>query len=238
MNKSSKIITFSETSKNRLVNYGYSQDKIEVIYHYHFESTAGGNCPRKGKDANKRILFVGSLIRHKGLHIIIAAMKDVVKEIPNSKLLVVGKGRGKFVDSINRLINECSLCDYVDFLGHRDNDFVLDLIKDVDLVVVPEQWYSEFGPVILIESKLLHKQIVASRIGSIPEFVRDGIDGILVDFDNAHAFAKGMVSLLKSSDSSGRIADGISDAIKKISISDDVFDSLEKVYLSSLKENN
>jgi len=63
------------------------------------------------------------------------------------------------------------------------------------MVVVPEQWPSDFGPLILVEAMALAKPVVASKIGAIPEFIKDGINGFLVEHNQPEQFAKKIIWL-------------------------------------------
>jgi len=234
MNKAFKIITFSQASKNRLLKYGYPRDKIEIIYHYQFETTNYEPALNKRQDG-KKILFVGSLTEHKGLHIIIEAMNEVVLQLPDVKLLVVGKGNDNYTNYINKLIKEHSVEKHIDFLGHKNNEDVIKLIKEVDIVVVPEQWYSEFGPVILIEAKLSGKPVVASSIGSIPEYIRDGVDGILVTYNRSEEFSKSIIKLLKDPSLIHSMGESISENIYNVTKTEEMLARLERLYTKSIK---
>jgi glycosyltransferase involved in cell wall biosynthesis len=187
------------------------------------------------KNDEKMILFVGSLTEHKGLHIIIKAMKEVVKEIPKVKLLVVGRGKDYYVNYIDKLVTNYALQDHINFLGYKNNEDVLKLIREADIVVVPEQWNSEFGPVILIEAKLSGRPVVASRIGSIPEYVRDGIDGILVNYNCSKDFSDALITLLKKPILVNDMGMNISDNINNILSSNKMLDNLERLYFEAYK---
>ncbi len=233
MFKAAKIITFSETSKNRLLSYGYKPDKVEVVYHYAFEDIAQDKADSGDKN-NKKILFVGTITYHKGLHILVEAMKEVAKAIPDVKLLVAGSGNGSYRDSILKEIKENNLSANIEFIGHKDNKEILGLMKEVNLVVVPEQWYSEFGPVILIEAKLSAKPVVASRIGSIPEYVRDRIDGVLSEYNLAGGFSQAILGLLKDKDKTLMLGNSSSERLREISDTKKSFSTLEKLYSYSI----
>lgn len=233
MKKAAKVITFSDASKNRLLAYGYDEGHVQVIYHYVFDEIVPFSQSKDITGTNT-ILFAGTIAYHKGLHIVVEAMRDVVKEFPDAKLLVAGQGQGTYAASIRSLIDQWGLGRNVDFLGHKTNKEILGLLKKADLVVIPEQWDSEFGPVILIESKLSHRPIVASDIGSIPEYVRGDLDGILVAHNDAHAFAKGIITLFKNTGVRCQMADRVSENIKKISDTENMFGALEKAYAACL----
>lgn len=237
MNKAEKIITFSESSKNRLLNYGYDSKQIEVLYHYEFDTSKVACIPEHGTGSKNKILFVGSLTRHKGLHVVIEAMKDVIAEIPDAKLLVIGTGKSDYINFVEELIKKYSLGRHIEFLRHKSNKDVLNSIKEADIVVVPEQWYSEFGPVILIEAKLLGKTVVASNIGSIPEYIRDGIDGFLAAHNCSEDFAKALIRLFKDRQLLARMEKSISGNIDKITKTKDMLARLEELYRQAEKKH-
>lgn len=230
MKRASRIITFSNTSKDRLMAYGYKKGKIAVIYHHSFEGIQPDPNPAESIKS-KEILFVGTITYHKGLHVIVEAMRDVVKEIPEAKLLVAGSGKGAYFEAIQDSIKRNNLSDNIEFLGHKSNKEILDLMQGVAVVVVPEQWYSEFGPVILIEAKLSHKPVVASRIGSIPEFMDIGTKGILVEYNSPQGFAEAIINLIKKPNVSTEERCIGFDATKiEMFDKEKVFSALENIY--------
>ena len=105
-------------------------------------------------------------------------------------------------------------------------------MNDVSMVVVPEQWFSEFGPVILIESKLANKPVVASKIGSIPEYVRDGVDGILSQHNLPDDFSEAIISLLRDKDMAVKMGKSLSERIEVVRDTENTFLCLEELYIS------
>ncbi len=236
MYKASKIITFSHTSRERLLEYGYKEDKVIVLYHYSFENIyLDVNSVELVK--NNKILFVGTITYHKGLRILLEAMRDVVKEISEAKLLVAGSGNGVYLNSIYNFIRDNNLSENINFIGHKNNKEILELMNEVSMVVVPEQWHSEFGPVILIEAKLAHKPVIASKIGSIPEYIRDGVDGILSQHNLPGDFSKAIISLLRDQNMSIKMSKNLSERIEIVRDTKNTFLCLEELY-SSVKGGN
>ncbi len=231
MYRAAKIITFSDTSQERLLAYGYRKDKVVVLYHYSFESIQTAVNTVESVKSNK-ILFVGTITYHKGLHILVEAMKEVAKEVPEAKLLIVGNGKCVYLNSIQDFIRENNLSKNIEFLGRKSNKEVLELMNDVSMVVVPEQWFSEFGPVILIESKLANKPVVASKIGSIPEYVRDGVDGILSQHNLPDDFSEAIISLLRDKDMAVKMGKSLSERIEVVRDTENTFLCLEELYIS------
>jgi len=191
------IVALSETSKARLEQYGLPGSKIKVIYHYQLDYKASYHKREDVSSQNSTILFVGSLYEHKGLHVLIQAMPYIVRDILNAKLMVVGAGSPAYMDRIKNDIENLGIAEYIQFLGKKENKEVMHLIKKSDVVVVPEQWPNDFGPVILVEAMALAKPVVASRIGGTPEFIEDGVSGFLVAHAQPKQFAEKIIWLLQ-----------------------------------------
>jgi len=194
----SALITFTQTSKSKLIKYGIPPEKIKVIYQYELAFEESTSLISEDYFKTPTILFLGALHEHKGLGVVVEAMKYITKDIPDTRLLVIGSAwNNTYLDKVNNMIQEFSLQNNVTFLGQRENREVMEIINKTDVVVVPEQWPSDFGPVILVEALGMGNPVVASKIGAIPEFIQDGFNGFLVDQDKPEQFANKIVLLLK-----------------------------------------
>jgi glycosyltransferase involved in cell wall biosynthesis len=69
------------------------------------------------------------------------------------------------------------------------------LLEQARYLVIPSQWY-ENAPVAVIEAAAYGLGVIASRIGGLPEFVRDGRTGLLFEPDDADALAAIMRGLV------------------------------------------
>jgi len=194
-NKLDGVITFTETSKNRLIKHGFSPDKIKIVYTYNIPQ----GFERKTANAEKdSILVIASFNEHKGLHVVLKAFSKVLLKFPLAKLKVIGQGNAVDTERINKLVGELGIIGSMEFLGQKSNEEVLNIILKNEVVLVPEQWPSEFGPLALVEAMALGRSVVGSDIGSIPDFVKDGVNGFLVKYDSPEAFAEKINWLLKN----------------------------------------
>lgn len=78
---------------------------------------------------------------------------------------------------LERLASELGVRDEVHFLGWRDD--VPAVMASADVVLLPS--YTEGLPHSLLEAMALSKPVISTRVGGIPELVRDGVDGILLE---------------------------------------------------------
>jgi glycosyltransferase involved in cell wall biosynthesis len=193
LKKVSAYIALTEPSKQRMVNYGIPQEKINIIYHYRLAEL----CNTDVSISSPSAVFVGWLCEENGTDVLIEAFILVVRKIPHAKLYLVGEGSGPFIKRIKRRIAEGNITNNVVFLGKKDNKEALSIISKCDVVVVPHQWAKEFGPVILLEAMALGKPVITSKIGATEEFVQNGESGFLIDqYTKPQEFAKNIEYLL------------------------------------------
>lgn len=193
------IIALTKTSKKRLIRKGIISEKIKVVYYQLINS--GINKVNSSPCSNDyTILFVGSFYPHKGLHVLIQAVPLVISKIHKANFKVVGTGDDIQKRKIKETTNNLGINEYIEFLGHKDNEEVLELITSSDVIVIAEQWLSDFGPVALLESVALGKPVIASKIGSAPEFIQSGYNGFLVAPNQPSQFAEKLIWVLRNRD--------------------------------------
>ncbi len=128
-------------------------------------------------DHNFKVLFLGRLVKVKGVEYLIKAMRGMDK----MELLVYGDGkeekRLKFLAS--------KLGVNVLFSGGKTKFEKHKLIEHSDVVVVPsiveKDGRTEGLPIVLLEALAHGKPVIASRVGGIQEIIKDKINGILVE---------------------------------------------------------
>ncbi len=190
----SMFITLSENSKGILIRYGVPAEKIQTIRLPTIEKTSV-KIPKKIEDNS--IFFAGWIEKRKGVHILMRAMAKVVEKIPKAKLYALGMHTNeKETAEVREIIKEANFEKNVFFTTERvpAEDFE-EIFSKSSIVAVPEQWVN-MSPVILFEAMSFSKPIVASRIGGIPEFVKDGFNGKLIEPKDIDRWADAICSLL------------------------------------------
>ncbi len=124
------------------------------------------------------LLFVGRVSREKGIETLARAHQLMRNKIP---LKIVGNG-----PIYNELIKQFP---EAEFLGYVQQGEGLDkLIKHARAIIVPSEC-NENCSMSVLEAMSFARPIVGSRIGGIPEQIRDGIDGALFEPGNAQELA-------------------------------------------------
>lgn len=158
---------------------------------------------------SKNIVFIGRLSEEKGVGVLIQAMKQVHKEIPDATLSIVGIGEELL--TLTELTKKLSLEKVVTFYNEVPHNKVAGFIYKADIVCLPST-YPDNLPTVCIEAMSAGRPIVASRIGGLPELVENTETGILVEPGNAEALAKALVQLLPDKKTLHRFAEH---AVKK-----------------------
>ncbi|MFQ5900439.1 MAG: glycosyltransferase family 4 protein [Thermodesulfobacteriota bacterium] len=197
-----KIVTVSEHVRDYLVNgEGIRSDKVVVvptgIELNRFDPDSITSVLRKDIGVGDDVPLVGTtaiLRMKKGHHILLEAIKLVLKRVPRAIFLFIGDGPQ--TDNIKKRIKESGLNDSVLLLGLRKD--IPEILGALDLFVLPT--LQEALGTAILEAMAMGKSVVATRVGGVPEVVKDGINGILVDPDDPQGLADAIIKLLKDKD--------------------------------------
>jgi glycogen(starch) synthase len=173
--KVDKIITVSHAMQEDLVRHGWPSSKISVVWngvdpeHYSPE-----NCDpnavqaireRYGiKPEEKMLLFLGRLTWVKGVENLVQAMPNVLKEFPNSKLVILGKGEQQdyIIETAKRLgISNNILCRF-EFVPEEER--ILHYAAS-DVCIFPST-YEPFG-IVSLEAMSMGKPLVVGAQGVV-----------------------------------------------------------------------
>ncbi len=126
-----------------------------------------------------RFGFVGSLVWYKGVEVLLEAMARL--RDPRAALHVYGAFDPQHDEHHARLAELTELAEragsQVEFHGRFDNSQLSEVYAQIDVLVVPSLWW-ENSPITIHEAFLTKTPVVASNIGGMAEYVRDGVDGL------------------------------------------------------------
>ena len=170
---------------------------------------------------------VGHIQPWKGQHVLLEAMKMAIERFPDARAVIVGgahrSGRG-YSDGLRKYVEENGLADNVVFTGARDD--VPDVMNAMDVVCHTSVRGEPFGRVI-IEGMSVGKPVVATRAGGVPEFVRDGSDGLLVEPGDSAELAGVLMKLFGDADERHRLGTHALEAVKRFRVSHHVEQMME-----------
>lgn len=128
------------------------------------------------------ILISGRLEIQKGHKFFLESIKYYLKEKKNIKILILGDGSLR--NEIENLIQKNDLSEYAKILGFQTE--TEKFIEISDLICVPSLWEG-FG-LVIVESMIKNKIVLAADVGGIPEIIDDGETGFLFVANNKESF--------------------------------------------------
>jgi glycosyltransferase involved in cell wall biosynthesis len=157
MKLSSKVISIDKTTYNLIA------DKVDTIYIPNPIDISEMPNPKKA-NSHKFVMYLGWVIKNKGIEELLSAWED----INNSwTLKVVGPYHN---DYLNYLKKKYKLKNVV-FEGEKDHSVAMKLLNESAIFILPS--YTEGFPNVILEAMSLAKPIIATRVGAIPEILKD-----------------------------------------------------------------
>ena len=134
--------------------------------------------------------IVAALRPEKNHELFLRAAAQVREKVPNARFLIIGDGERRA--ALEALTVELQLGDAVQFLGTRSD--VPEVLALTHVLVLSS--HMEANPVSILEALACGKPVVATRVGSIPETVKEGVNGYLVAPGDAEQLADRIGALL------------------------------------------
>lgn len=124
------------------------------------------------------VLTVCNLVKHKGVHVLIEALGDLQKCMPNSRIRLLVVGEGPEERNLKKQSSNLGLGENAIFLGSRTRKELLELYNIADLFVLAS--YSEGLPFVLLEAMACETMCISTPVGDIGKVIRMGYNGFLV----------------------------------------------------------
>lgn len=139
-----------------------------------------------------KLFFVGRLVEKKGVKVLLHAMKELLGKGADLKLDIAGDG--PLSQRLNNVTKELKLESRVTFLGALGRNEVMEQIRSADALIVPSvidsSGETEGMPVVILEAFSQGVPVIASKVSGIPDVVKHGVNGLLVESNDASKLAQ------------------------------------------------
>ncbi len=174
--------------------------------------------------------WVGRMTAVKRTELVVRALQDLVARNVDAYVVLVGDGPDR--DQLERYAHELGVIKRCLFLGYQED--VARFYDAIDVLVLPS--INEGTPVSVIEAMAARRPAVATRVGGVPDVVRDGIDGFLVEADDRDALATRLAELAADPELRTRMGEaGRARVIERYSVSR-LVDDVDRLYRELLAE--
>ena len=147
------------------------------------------------KSINERsniIGFVGRLNKMKGVMNFVRAIPLILKQRNDIKFLI--SGDGQMLDDLKEELKKSNCYDRVKFTGWIPHDMLPNYLNELKLLILPS--YSEGVPGIVQEAMACGTPVLATPVGGIPDLIKDGETGFILDNNSPQCIAEGVIRAL------------------------------------------
>jgi glycosyltransferase involved in cell wall biosynthesis len=187
-----RFLAVSQSTKEELLKRGIAEERIKVIYcgidHQLFKLN-----PDLKKDPNPIILYLGRLKKYKSVDHLIHALPVISKEIPETKLVIIGEGDYK--PELQNLTRNTGLEDKVLFTGFVDERTKVEWLHRAWVSVYPS--IKEGWGLTNIEANACGTPAIASDVPGLRESVLPGKTGFLFKYGQIRELAEKLLKLIK-----------------------------------------
>jgi len=182
------FIAISDFLKRRLVAQGYPENRIDVVYNTVAVPDSAAEAAQGAYMA-----FTGRISEEKGVDTILAA----AAQLPDIPFRIGGVG--PLYDTM-----KAAAPTNVVFAGMLDPAGLSDFYRCARAVLVPSVWHETFG-LVAAEAMANGIPVIASRMGALPELVKDGETGFLFEAGNPADLAEKIQRLWNDAALAGRM---------------------------------
>ena len=174
----------------KLKEFGFPEEKIHKI-----PSFLDPSAIQPDYTSDPYVLYFGRISHEKGILDLVKAWHKLKPK--SERLLIVGNAHNREDIRIKQWVEDNQVTN-IEFRGFQTGQALTKLISRARFTIVPSICYENM-PNTLLESFAYGKPVIASNLGSIPETVRDGVDGVLFNSGNTDELAAKLAYLLDHS---------------------------------------
>ena len=188
---SNKIIIYSSNIIQHW-NLEKYRDKISIA-HEHFIDFDKFKIKKNFDEKDTLVGYIGRLSEEKGTLNFVKAIPEILEESGETEFLIGGDGQLR--DKIEEYLDVASLNDKVKLAGWIPHNNLPDYLNKLKLLVIPS--YTEGLPNILLEAMACGTPVLATPVGAIPDVVKDGETGFILEDNSPKCIAKNVVRVLE-----------------------------------------
>ena len=185
--KSAVVLALSKTWKDFVFRAAPAAE-VEILYNGAPASQYTGGKPSA---QGKIVLFMGRLGDRKGTGDLLRAFSKVAEHHRDARLVLGGDGE---IDRFRKLADDLGVSAKVEFRGWIGPQDKVRTFLECDIYALPS--YNEGLPGSIVEAMAAGKPVISTPVGGIPEAVREGENGFLVDPGDIDALSDRLDKLL------------------------------------------
>jgi len=195
------LMKINHTLSNRIILYSpklikkYDLEKYRnkiSIAHHHFLDFDKFKMKKKFDERNNLIGYIGRLSQEKGVLNFVKSIPKMSKRKSDLQFLIAGDGQSR--DKIEKYIDKEELNNKVELGGWISHDDLPNYFNELKLIVLPS--YTEGLPNIMLESMACGTPVLATPVGAIPDVIKDGETGFIMENNSPECIAENVIRAL------------------------------------------
>lgn len=176
-------------------NLSKYSDKIRIAHH-HFLDFGTFTVTTPLHDRSSLIGYIGRLSTEKGVQHFAQALPAILRDHKDFRVLIGGDGYLK--EAVEASLQEGGVADNVDLPGWIANNDLPIYLNQLRLLVLPS--YTEGLPNIILEAMACGTPVLATPVGVIPDIIKDGETGFIMENNSPECIAENVLRALSSPD--------------------------------------
>jgi glycosyltransferase involved in cell wall biosynthesis len=185
-----RIIVYSQSIVKERGLEKYSH-KVSIAHRHIVDSTAF-RIEKRLEERSEVVGYIGRLADEKGIMNFIEAIPYVRMHRPDAMFLIGGDG--PLEEEVRDAIRHHGISDCTILTGWIHHDDLPPYLNALKVLVVPS--YTEGLPNIILEAMACGTPVLATPVGAIPDIIRNGETGFLLDSNSPQNLADGIMSVL------------------------------------------
>jgi len=170
------------------------QHKIRIA-HNHFFDLDKFKPEKKFSERGNLIGYIGRLSQEKGIMNLLAAMPQIQEWDGDSEVEILIAGDGPLQEKVKRFFDDRNFDNNVKFMGWIPHDEIPRYLNELALLILPS--YTEGLPFIMLEAMACGTPVLATPVGAIPDVIKDGETGFIMENNNPECIARNVKRALK-----------------------------------------
>lgn len=196
-----KVICVSRALQERLIEMGVSASSTEVHYNgvdrsvFFHKGTEDARQQLGVDPSDFLVLYVGNLIKEKGLEELILAFKSLEnKESRPQKLVIIGSGA--YDATAKKMVSMLNITEKVLFLGTQSLSTIATWMNAASVLCLPS--YMEGVPNVVLEALSCGTKVIATNVGGIPELNHGKGNMILIQPKSVESLSKALAEMMQN----------------------------------------
>lgn len=188
---SSGIVLYS---KNLIIDWNLEKFENKIfIAHEHYLNFDKFKIINSLNERDNLIGYIGRLSEEKGIMDFLESIPLILKKEPHLKFLIAGEG--PLEKNIHEFVEKNNLKNKITIVGWINHELIPLYLNKLKLFVLPS--YTEGLPNIILESMACGTPVLSTNVGSINDFITDGVNGFIINENSSNSIAKNVIRVFE-----------------------------------------